>query len=95
MISQYTETATRDPSVESAIDNCGCFHVLCTMGGLLLTPDQPTLWVEKGTTVMRPKSKGAGIMVSDFIDEHSGYLQLTDEEHAHAKENDPVGAGLW
>ena len=46
--------------------------------------DQPTLWAEKGTTVMRPKSKGAGIMVSDLIDEHSGYLQLTDEEHARA-----------
>ena len=52
--------------------------------------DQPTLWAEKGTTVMRPKSKGAGIMVSDFIDEHSGYLQLTDEEHARAKESDPT-----
>ena len=36
--------------------------------------DQPTLWAEKGTTVMRPKSKGAGIMVSDFIDKHNGYL---------------------
>ena len=39
---------------------------------------------------MRPKSKGAGIMVSDFIDEHSGYLHLTDEEHASAKESDPT-----
>jgi len=28
--------------------------------------DQPTLWAEKGTSVMGPKSK---IMVSDFIDE--------------------------
>ena len=41
--------------------------------------DHSTLWAEKGTTVMRPKSKGAVIMVSDFINEYSGYLQLTDE----------------
>ena len=34
-------------------------------------------------------------MVSNFIDEHSRYLQLMDEEHARAKENDPVGVGLW
>ena len=52
--------------------------------------DQPTLWAEKGTTVMRPKSKGSGIMVSDFIDEHNGFLQLTDEEYACVKEQDPT-----
>ena len=51
--------------------------------------DQPTLWAEKGTTVMRPKSKVSGIMVSDFIDEHNGYLQLTDEEYTRANEKDP------
>ena len=52
--------------------------------------DQPTLWAEKGTTVMRPKSKGSGIMVSDFIDEHNGFLQLTDKEYACVKEQDPT-----
>ena len=25
--------------------------------------DQPTLWAEKGTSVMPPKSKGSGIMI--------------------------------
>ena len=39
---------------------------------------------------MRPRSKGAEIMVSDFIDEHYGYLHLTDEEYAHAKANNPT-----
>ena len=39
---------------------------------------------------MRPKSKGAGIMVSDYIDENNGYLQLTDEEYTHVKVNDPT-----
>ena len=37
--------------------------------------DQSTLWATEGTKVLRPKSKGAGIMVSDFIDEKNGYLE--------------------
>ena len=28
-------------------------------------------------------------MVSDFIDEHSGYFRLSDEEHCLAKASDP------
>ena len=51
--------------------------------------DQPTLWGEKGTTVMRPKSKGSGIMISDFIDEKNGFLALTKEEYDRAVVNDP------
>lgn len=39
---------------------------------------------------MRPKSKGSGIMVSDFIDERNGCLQLTEEEYERAKEKDPT-----
>ena len=35
--------------------------------------DQPTIWVQPETSVM---SKGSGIMVSDFIKERAGYLQL-------------------
>ena len=29
-----------------------------------------------------PKSKGAGIMVSDFVSEQDGYLKLSDQELA-------------
>ena len=29
-----------------------------------------------------PKSRGAGIMVSDFISEQDGYLKLSDQEFA-------------
>ena len=50
--------------------------------------DQPTLWAEKGTSVMCPKSKGSGIMLSDFIDERNGYLCLTQEEYDRAKLQD-------
>ncbi len=32
--------------------------------------------------VLRPKSKGSGIMVSDFIDQHSVFLRLSEDELA-------------
>ena len=32
------------------------------------------------------KTKGSGIMVSDFVEEHGGYLQLTDGEFEEAKQ---------
>lgn len=51
--------------------------------------DQPTLWATKGTNVMRPKSKGSGIMVSDFIDEKGGFLALTQAEYDSVKNADP------
>ena len=38
---------------------------------------------------MRPKLKGSGIMVSDFIYERNGYLELTQEEYEQAKQKDP------
>ena len=37
------------------------------------------MWGEQGQCILKPKSRGSGIMVSDFIDEHNGYLWLTDE----------------
>ena len=40
-------------------------------------------------TFLRPKSKGAGIMVSDFIEEHNGYMRLTDKEYERAKNTHP------
>ena len=47
--------------------------------------DQPIFWAEKGTNVMRPKSKGSGIKISDFIEERDGYLALTKEQHDAVK----------
>ena len=38
---------------------------------------------------MKPKSREAGIMVSDFIDEYSGFLVFTDEEYERAKAINP------
>lgn len=41
--------------------------------------DQSYFWGDEGTNVLRQKSLGAGIMVSDFIDEVSGYVRLEDK----------------
>ena len=40
------------------------------------------MWAAQGTPAIQPKTKGAGVIVSDFVDLHRGYLQLTDTEHA-------------
>ena len=52
--------------------------------------DQPTQWGKKGDKMMKPKSRGSGIMVSDFIDEHSGFLALTEAEYNVAKVATPI-----
>ena len=50
---------------------------------------QTWMWAAEGQPIIQPKTRGSGIMVSDFIDDHSGYLRLSDEEHSLAKTNDP------
>ena len=50
---------------------------------------QVWMWASDDTPVLQPKTKGYGIMVSDFIDQHSGFLRLTDEEHALATAANP------
>lgn len=42
----------------------------------------------KDPPIIQPKTKGSGIMVSDFIDQHNGYLKLTDAEFAAARRAD-------
>ena len=51
--------------------------------------DETWIWGEKGQHVLKPKSRGSGIMVSDFIDEKNGYLKLTDNEFQRAKAMHP------
>ena len=54
-----------------------------------MNEDQNVMWGVKGQKMIKPKSKGAGIMVSDFIDEFQGFLALTDDEYEAAKASDP------
>ena len=51
--------------------------------------DQPVAWVEPGTQCIKPKTRGTGIMVSDFIDEFDGSLKLSDSEYEKAKQQHP------
>ena len=51
--------------------------------------DQSTQWGMKGEKMMKSKSRGAGIMVSDFVDEHNGFLALSDAEYDRVKVLNP------
>ena len=42
--------------------------------------DQRWMWCQPDQTAIKPKSRGSGKMVSDFIDEYSGYLRLRPSE---------------
>ena len=48
------------------------------------------MWAEDDHPALLPKTKGSGIMVSDFVEEHNGYLALTPEEHDAAKVKFPT-----
>ena len=37
-----------------------------------------------GEEALKPKIRGSGIMVSDFVNEHDGYLRLTNEQYKEA-----------
>ena len=50
--------------------------------------DRGWVWSQQ----IKPKGQGRGIMVSDFIDEHNGYLALSDTEYEEAHSSHP---NLW
>lgn len=43
--------------------------------------DERSAWVQKGRVALRPKARGKGVMISDFIEVKGGWLELTDDEH--------------
>ena len=50
---------------------------------------QTWMWGEEERPAILPKTKGSGIMVSDFVEEYGGYLQLSPEEFEHAQRRYP------
>ena len=46
---------------------------------------QTWVWGQEKRPVLLPKTKGSGMMVSDFIDEYDGYLRLTDAQFSLAR----------
>ena len=51
--------------------------------------DKAYSWTENGRMKLKPKGQGRGIMISDFVDEHNGYLRLSDEDFARYSKEDP------
>ena len=50
---------------------------------------QTWMWGTDNNPAILPKTKGSGIMVSDFVDEHGGYLRLSEDELDAAAVIDP------
>ena len=50
---------------------------------------QSVMWAEEGRVPIRPKNQGRGLMVSDFVTEFDGLLQLSIDEYRRAAESDP------
>ena len=46
---------------------------------------QTWMWGESERPAILPKTKGSGIMVSDFVEEHGGFLKLLPDELERAK----------
>ena len=78
--------ATPPPDAETRKTLVSIFHdeSICNTN-----EGQTWMWAAEDQPIIQPKTKGSGIMVSDFIDEHSGYLRLSDEEHSLAKAGNP------
>ena len=51
---------------------------------------QSVMWAEEGRVPICPKNQGRGLMVSDFVTEYDGLLQLNVEEYRRAAETDPA-----
>ena len=60
---------------------------------------QSWIWGTGDHPYIQPKTKGAGIMVSDFITQQTGFLRLNDHEHGIAKSRQPdfpqTARGCW
>lgn len=74
------------PSAERRQKNIFIFHDETTFNA---NDDESLQWGTPDSQLIRPKSRGSGIMVSDFITERDGFLCLTEEEYQAAKRNNP------
>ena len=74
------------PTPERRAKNIFIFHDESTFNA---NDDQSLQWGTPDSQIIRPKSRGSGIMVSDFIMEGQGYLRHTDEEYERSKGKDP------
>ena len=66
------------PPPERTAKNIFIFHDESTFNAI---DDESLQWGRPESQVICPKSRGSGIMVSDFITESDGYLCLTPSEY--------------
>ena len=74
------------PSLDRRSKTVVFFHDESTFSA---NEDQNVMWGVGGQKMIKPKSRGAGIMVSDFIDEFDGFLALTEAQYDAAKVSNP------
>ena len=74
------------PSAEQVAKNIIIYHDKSIFNA---NEDEQIQWGTADQHFVRPKSKGSGIMVSDFIEEKAGFLSLSDEEFEAAKQINP------
>ena len=48
---------------------------------------QTWMWGEADKPAILPKTKGSGIMVSDFVEEHEGFLKMDENELEEVRSN--------
>ncbi len=72
------------PSDEQIGNNVVILHYESTFQA---NDDENWMWGVRGEHVIKPKSRGGGIMVSDFVDAHNRYLRLTNEGFSAAAES--------
>ena len=80
-------TDIESPAAERRAKNIFIFHDESTFNA---NDDESLQWGTAESQLIRPMSKGSGIMVSDFITERDGYLRLTEDEYKEAKVKNPT-----
>ena len=80
------------PTLPRREKNIFIFHDETTFNA---NDDESLQWGTADSQIIRPKSRGSGMMVSDFITERDGFLCLTEAERKKAKRSHsdmPMGA---
>ena len=51
---------------------------------------EATMWKDDTMQIIKPKGRGAGVMVSDFVEERAGYLALSSSMYQSITDHDPA-----
>lgn len=82
------EAATLLPAVEVSSDCEQTIYWFHDESSYNANDDQSIMWKDESMQIIKPKGKGAGLMVSDFIEERDGFLALSDEMYETLSKED-------